>query len=81
MAKNGVKSWERSIRVLFKMAGVSGHPHMFRTSCAVRLLQSGVSLENVAAILGNTIRIAEKHYAPWVAARQNVLEAEVRKTF
>jgi site-specific recombinase XerD len=81
LGKNGVKTWERSFRLLFKLAGVTGHPHMFRTTFAVNLLQSGVSLENVATLLGNTVRVAEKHYAPYVQTRQVALEAEVRKTF
>jgi integrase len=79
--KNGVKTWERSIRLLFKIAGVTGHPHMFRTSFAVNLLRRGASLENVATLLGNTIRIAEKHYAPYVQTRQMALEEVVRRTF
>jgi integrase len=79
--KNGVKTWERSFRLLFKIAGVSGHPHMFRTSFAVNLLRRGASLENVATLLGNTIRIAEKHYAPYVQTRQMALEEVVRRTF
>jgi hypothetical protein len=39
-----------------------------------------VSLESVAALLGNSMRIAEKHYAAWVKSRQDLLEAAVMKT-
>ncbi len=38
---------------------------MFRLLMAVNLLKRGVSLENVAAIFGNSVRIVEKHYARW----------------
>ena len=81
MQKNAVKVWGRSLRRLFKIAKVKGHPHMFRTTFAVNLLRNGVSLENVATLLGNTVRIAEKHYAPYVKTRQIALEEAVRKTF
>jgi hypothetical protein len=47
----------------------------------VKMLENGASLETVAAILGNTARIVEKHYAAWVKSRQSALEAAVRKTW
>ncbi len=79
--ESAVKDWQRTLRQLFKVAGVKGHAHMFRDTFAVGLLKSGVSLENVAALLGNSVRIAEKHYAPWVKSRQESLEREVKKTW
>ncbi len=79
--KSAVADWQRSLAKLFRLAGVKGHAHMFRDTFAVGLLKSGVSLENVAALLGNSVRIAEKHYAPWVKARQESLEREVKKTW
>jgi integrase len=81
MEKNGVKAWERSIRLLFKLASVKGHPHQFRCTFAVQCLRKSVSLENVAILLGNSIRIAEKHYAPHVKSRQLALEEEVKRAF
>jgi len=66
---------------LFKLAGVKGHAHMFRDTVAFDLLSRGVSLENVAALLGNTVRIAEKHYSPWVKSRQVELERAVKLTW
>jgi site-specific recombinase XerD len=79
--KSAVADWQRTLAKLFKLAGVKGHAHMFRDTMAVDLLQRGVSLENVAAILGNTVRVAEKHYAPWVKSRQVELEKAVKKTW
>jgi site-specific recombinase XerD len=79
--RSAVADWQRSIARLFKIAGISGHPHMFRATLAVRLLNSGASLENVAALLGNSARIVEKHYAPWVRSRQRSLEADVIRAF
>jgi site-specific recombinase XerD len=44
------------------------HPHRFRDTFASNLLLKGVSIENVAILLGNTVRVCEKHYAPWIKA-------------
>jgi hypothetical protein len=38
-------------------------------------------LERVSILLGHqSVRITEKHYTPWVKARQEQLEADVRRT-
>jgi len=58
-----------------------GHAHRFRDTFAVSLLEKGVALETVAVLLGNTIKIAEKHYAPWVRSRQIALEDAVRRSW
>jgi site-specific recombinase XerD len=79
--KSAVADWQRTLAKLFKLAGVKGHAHMLRDFFAVDLLNHGVSLENVAALLGNTVRIAEKHYAPWVKSRQDSLERAVKATW
>ena len=61
---------------------VGGHPHRFRDTFAVSLLLKGVSLESVSKLLGHTsIKVTERHYAPWVKARQEQLEADVRRTW
>jgi len=79
--KSAVADWQRSLAKLFKLAGVKGHAHMFRDTLAVDLLTQGVTLENVAAILGNTLRVAERHYPPWVKSRQMELEKAIMKTW
>jgi integrase len=46
----------------------------------VSLLLKGVQLPHVSILLGHaSVKITERHYAPWVKARQEQLEAEVRK--
>jgi integrase len=78
-----VKSWDR----VFQKIGASAdptvadcHPHRFRDTFAVSPLLKGVSLESVSKLLGHSsIKITERHYAPWVKARQEQLEAEVRR--
>jgi integrase/recombinase XerD len=79
--KSCVGDWQRSLRKLFKLAGVKGHAHMFRATLAVDLLNNGVPLETVAVLLGNSLKVAEKHYAPYVKSRQENLEAVIKKTF
>lgn len=76
-------NWSRYLDTLFELADVRhGHSHRFRDTFAVSLLLNGVSLENVSRLLGHSsIRITERHYAPWVKARQTMLEGEVRRTW
>jgi hypothetical protein len=53
-----------------------------RDTFAVELLLSGVPLERVSVLLGHqSVKVTEKHYAPWVRARQEQLEADVRRTW
>jgi len=73
----------RYLASLFRLAGVQrGHAYRFRDTFAVELLLAGVPLERVSVLLGHSsVRITEKHYAPWVLARQGQLEAEVMRTW
>lgn len=74
--------WDRTIRTILKLAGVGhGSAHSFRTSLAVDLLNKGVAVETVAAILGNSPAIVMKHYAPFVASRQKALEEAIRSVW
>jgi integrase len=55
---------------------------MFRDTFAVEMLLAGVPLEQVSILLGHkSVKITEKHYAPWVKARQEQLAANVRKAW
>jgi integrase/recombinase XerD len=81
--KSGVSIWQRSLSKVFEEAGISnGHAHRFRDTFAVNQLQSGVSLETVSILLGHSsVKITEKHYAPWVKSRQLALTAEIEKAW
>ena len=88
--KSAVGNWQRSFRRLFKIADLRRedgsrkrcHPHMFRDTFAVEMLLAGVPLEQVSILLGHkSVKITEKHYAPWVKARQEQLAANVRKAW
>lgn len=71
------------LKIAAKKAGVlNAHPHRFRDTFSVNLLQKGVPLETVSILLGHSsIKITEKHYSPWVQTRQDMLEEAVRKTW
>jgi len=74
-----VGSWRRRLATLFELAKVEdAHPHRFRDTFAVELLLSGVPIERVSILLGHqSVRITERHYAPWVRSRQEQLEADL----
>jgi integrase len=76
-------NWRRSLRKLFALAGTkNGHPHRFRDTFAVELLMSGVPLERVSVLLGHSsVKITEKHYSPWIRARQEQLEADLERSW
>ncbi|MGB9105033.1 MAG: tyrosine-type recombinase/integrase, partial [Terriglobales bacterium] len=81
--KSAVGDWQRSLRKLFALAQMpGGHPHRFRHTFAVELLLAGVPIERVSMLLGHSsTRITEKHYAAWVRARQEQLDADVRASW
>jgi len=72
--------WQRRLQRLFEFAKVpTGHPHQFRDTFAVELLLAGVPLDRVSILLGHSsIRITERHYAPWTRSRQEQIEADLR---
>jgi site-specific recombinase XerD len=74
--------WRRTIKRMCKDAGVfPDHPHRFRHSLAADLLIKGASVEDVAAILGNSPAIVMKHYSQFIKSRQDRLDAIVAQTW
>jgi len=68
----------RTIDRVCKKAGIEGHPHRFRDTFAVRMLEKGVPLDQVSILLGHTsVKTTEKFYAPWVRSRQKLLDEAV----
>jgi integrase/recombinase XerD len=75
--------WQRTLKAVFELAGVpDGHAHRFRDTFAVGLLQANVPMERVSVLLGHSsIKVTERYYSPWVRARQEQLEADVRRSW
>ncbi len=68
MALDEFMSW-------FQQAPRSG----FRDTLAVELLLAGVLIERISILLGHSsVKITERHYAPWVQARQTQLESDLK---
>ena len=80
--KTWTTEWEERLKKVFVLAGMpDAHSHMLQDTFATRLLIQGVPLETVAALLRNTVKVVEKHYSPWVQARQTNLEESVRRSW
>ncbi len=75
--------WQQSLQTLFSLAGVNnGHAHRFRDTFAVELLLAGVPLDRVSVLLGHqSIRVTERHYAPWTLSRQEQLIADLQRAW
>jgi integrase/recombinase XerD len=82
--KSAIGDYQRSFRRLCIHAqlGKRSHPHMLRDTFAVEMLLAGVPLEQVAILLGHSsVKITEKHYSPFVRARQEQVERSVRSAW
>ncbi len=84
--KSITSNWQRSYAKLFKLAAIKHpdgtpvrcHPHMFRDTFAVESLLADMPVQRVSEILGHSsIKVTEKHYLPWVRARQEHLNDAV----
>jgi len=85
--RSAAKAFQRSYWKLFKLANIQKpdgtpkrcHPHMFRDTFAVELLLAGVPLDQLSLLLGHSsVKITERHYAPFCKARQEQLAASVK---
>jgi len=78
--KSCVGDYQRAFKRLYKIAEVeNGHAHRWRDTFAVELLLARVPIADVSVLLGHqSIKVTEKHYNPWVIARQEQMDATVR---
>jgi len=81
--KSAVGDYQRALSTLFESAKVPrAYPHLFRHTFATDLLEKGVSLQTVSVLLGHSsTKITERRYSHWIKARQENLEAEVKKSW
>jgi site-specific recombinase XerD len=65
------------LRRVFTAAKVTGTPHMFRHTFVHVLLNEGLSMRDVAAAIGDTVRITERHYGKWNVREQERLNQRI----
>jgi len=79
------EGWRRKLQKVWKLCGnwkVEPTPHRFRHTFARILLQKpGVTVRDVAELLGNTEEMIRKHYGAWVPERQERLTRILREAF
>lgn len=76
--------WRRKLNKLWEMSGpwkVKPTPHRFRHTFARIVLQRGVSVRDVADLLGNSEPMIRKHYAAWIPERQQRLTQILKDAF
>jgi integrase len=88
--RHATKAYQRSFWKLFRLANLTQpdgspkrcHSHMLRDTFAVELLLAAVPIEQVSILLGHSsVKMTEKHYLPWVKARQEQLTASVHQAW
>jgi integrase len=86
--QTAVTHWQGRFLELFRDAGivddagkVDGHAHRFRHTFACDLLSRGVPIRQVAAFLGNSVTIVEKHYGGWSEEQQRQADEALERTF
>jgi integrase len=79
------KAWSRLFKTVFKNAGPftsKPHIHRFRHTCACSLLVKGVSVDDVAAVLGHSDpQITLRYYSRWVKVRQDRLNSILKEAW
>jgi len=87
LRKTAVADHQRALRRVFKLADLKHadgtpkrcHAHMFRHTFSIHLLDSGMSVESVAMLLGHsTSRTTEKYYKTHTRITQDRVSAELR---
>jgi integrase/recombinase XerD len=78
------ETWRRRLNALWELCGewkVTPTPHRFRHTFARIVLQRGVSVRDVADLLGNSEQMVRKHYAAWIPERQARLTKILQEAF
>jgi site-specific recombinase XerD len=86
ITQKGASAWfSFRIKRLFKAAKIEDvcftKSHRLRDTFVVRLLAKGVSIQDVADAIGDTVAVVEKSYAKWLPERQARLTKVISATF
>jgi site-specific recombinase XerD len=76
--------WRLKLQKVFALAGSFDEkpvPHRFRHTFVRILLERGVSVGDVAELIGDTERTLIAHYAKWIRSRQTGLSNILREAF
>jgi integrase len=77
--------WRRKLKRLWDLCGPwpeKPTPHRFRHTFARILLQRpGVTVRDVAELLGDSEQVIRRHYAAWVTERQERLTVVLKEAF
>jgi integrase len=74
----------KRLRLVFELAGPfeeTPTPHRFRHTFARVLLEKGVSVPDVAELIGDTEGVVRRHYAKWIPGRQVRLTRILQEAF
>jgi len=73
-----IKSLRRTLDAIRRKIGINVHPHRFRDTFAVRLLEHDVPIRTVSRLLGHkSVITTERYYAHWVKSHQKLLDEAV----
>jgi integrase len=80
--KSAVGDYQRALRSVFKKAKVPrAFPHLFR-HLSNKYVRAGVPVETVATLAGHSsTKLTMRHYSHWIKARQENLEAQIKKSW
>jgi integrase/recombinase XerD len=83
--QSAISNWgQRYIAPVFQAAGIESTGNMLsyrlRDTFAVTLLENDATMEDVAQLLGNTLKVCEKHYGKWSEERQKKVNAIITRT-
>jgi integrase len=72
-------AWRTILNDLYKTDIPNFHAHRFRHTRVVEWLAGGLTMEEVAGMIGTSVRILEKHYASFAPARQQVVTEKLNR--